>query len=137
MNTFVGQGTLYLSGTFLVAANTKLCAKVATGGADCDMAGWNPGQAMLIVLANGSGGQVTAGYSAQISNSAAFQGGLYATAAISIGSSAQVKGPLIATTVIFGTYSQTYPYGPLATMPAGTPGATSSSQVSAPEGFSG
>jgi hypothetical protein len=138
VNTFAGQGTLYLSGTFLVSANTKLCAKVASNGTDCDMAGWDPSKAMLVVLTNSSGGQVTTGYGAQVSNSGAYQGAIYSNAAIQIGSYAQFKGPMIATTVVFGSYSQTYTYGPMTSMPSGAPGTTASTgHVMVPESYSG
>jgi hypothetical protein len=49
VNTFEGQGALYLSGTLLIK-NSKLCARLASGGAACDSAGWDPNATMLVVV---------------------------------------------------------------------------------------
>jgi hypothetical protein len=66
VNSYSGQGSLYLSGTLLVK-NSKLCAHLAPGGAGCDSAGWDPNTTMLVVVANGPGGiQVPAGDSIQL-----------------------------------------------------------------------
>jgi len=54
VNTYNGQATLYLSGTFY--ANGSLCAAVS--GTTCNFAGWNPDHELLMIVANGNGGQV-------------------------------------------------------------------------------
>ncbi len=83
VNTYHGQGALYLSGTLLVK-NSKLCAHLAPGGANCDSAGWDPNTTMLVVVANGPGGiQIPAGDSIQLV-SATFQGALYGTNAVDV-----------------------------------------------------
>src|SRR6266550_681847 len=64
LNSYDGQATLYLSGTFL--ANGSLCASVS--GASCDFPSWNPNFDMFMVVANGNGGQVNTGDSIQLSN---------------------------------------------------------------------
>ncbi len=41
VNTYQGQGSMYLSGTLLIK-NSLLCARVGTGGTSCDANGWDP-----------------------------------------------------------------------------------------------
>jgi hypothetical protein len=92
LNTYKGQGSLYLSGTLLVK-NSKLCAHVAAGG--CDSAGWDPNTTMLVVVANGPGGiQVPVGDSVQLVSST-FQGALYGTNAVEIDTTSQAIGPIV------------------------------------------
>jgi hypothetical protein len=135
VNLYQGQGTLYLSGTFLVTGPTKLCGKVTA--TDCDVA-WSANDAMLVVVANGSGGQVPAGDSISLGASASFQGGLFATMAVQLGAAAQTKGPMIASTVLFGSASVAYAFAPNVTSPTGTPEAeVSFGRVLSPTGFSG
>lgn len=127
VNRYVGQGTIYLSGTFLVSTGSKLCAVVA--GADCDFEGWDPraaGASMLTVVTNGSGGQLPVGMGAQIGSSASYEGMLYATNVVQLGSGAQTKGGMVAWTIYFGSSTRTYSFPELDTAPTGTPGATHS-----------
>jgi hypothetical protein len=112
-----GQGSLYLGGTFLLS-NTKLCAGVANG--TCDFSSWNPNSEMLVIVANGNGGQVPDGDSIQLKSSF-FEGGLWATNAIELNTSSQTEGPMVGGNVILENtvYARTWP---AVTVPAGMPG---------------
>jgi hypothetical protein len=120
VNTYQGQGSLYLSGTLLVK-NSKLCAQFAPGGASCDPRGWDPNSTMLVVVANGPGGiQIPAGDSIQLV-SATFQGALFGTNAVDIDTTSQAIGPIIGSTVYLGqSTATTFPSVTVA--PAGMPG---------------
>jgi Tfp pilus assembly protein PilX len=138
VNTYTGQGALYLSGTFLVTSSSKLCAKVASTATDCDFAGWDPSSATLIVITNGIGGQVPAGYGVQLSASASFEGGLYATQAIQLNNYVQTKGPILAPSITFGGGVSSYAFPSMTTVPSGTPGAQpSAGGVSPPTNYTG
>lgn len=130
VNTYVGQAALYLSGTFLVK-NSSLCA-VST----CTSSGWDPNKAILIVVANGSGGQVPVGDSVQIV-SGSFQGGLYATGAVETDTTANVDGPILGATVILGqSVNSSFPF--ITVVPFGTPGNPMVfAQPDAPGGYEG
>jgi hypothetical protein len=118
LNTYQGQGALYLSGTLLVK-NSKLCANVAAGG--CDSAGWDPNTTMLVVVANGPGGiQVPAGDSVQLVSSS-FQGALYGTNAVEIDTTSQAIGPIVGSTVYLGQSTATS-FPSVTVAPAGMPG---------------
>jgi Tfp pilus assembly protein PilX len=130
VNTYVGQAGLYLSGTFLVK-NSSLCA-VST----CTSTGWDPNKALLIVVANGNGGQVPVGDSIQIV-SGSFQGGLYGTNAVETDTTANVDGPILGATVILGqSVNSSFPF--ITIVPVSTPGnPVVYAQPDAPTGFSG
>ena len=120
VNSYSGQGSLYLSGTLLVK-NSKLCAHLAPGGAGCDSAGWDPNTTMLVVVANGPGGiQVPAGDSIQLV-SATFQGALYGTNAVDIDTTSQAIGPIVGSTVYLGQSTATS-FPSVTVAPAGMPG---------------
>jgi hypothetical protein len=122
VNTYAGQGTLYLSGTFLMTSTSKLCGKVNAAQTDCDFPGWDPSQSMLTVVTNGNGGQVPVGYGIQLSSSSSFEGALYSTAAVQLNNYAQTKAPILAPSITFGGGLVTYPFPSLSNMPSGTPG---------------
>lgn len=116
-----GQATLYLSGTFLVS-NTKLCGGISADGTNCDFSTWNPNTEMLVVVANGTGGQVPAGDSIQIANSY-FQGGLFASGgAIELDTTSNVEGPEIAITEIIGQKVTAHSFPLITQIPQGAPG---------------
>jgi hypothetical protein len=118
LNTYQGQGSLYLSGTLLVK-NSKLCAHVAAGS--CDSTGWDPNTTMLVVVANGPGGiQVPAGDSVQLVSST-FQGALYGTNAVEIDTTSQAIGPIIGSTVYLGQSTATS-FPSVTVAPSGMPG---------------
>ena len=120
VNTYQGQGTIYLSGTFLLK-NSTLCAHLASGGATCDTAGWDPNANVLVVVANGPGGiQVPTGDSIQVVSST-YQGALYGTNAVEIDTTAQAIGPIVGSTVYLGQSTATS-FPSLTIAPAGMPG---------------
>jgi hypothetical protein len=110
---------------------------VLTGnGADCSTAGWDPNAELLVVGANGTGGQVPGGDSVQLVSST-FQGALYGTGAIEIDTTSQAIGPMIGSTVMLGQ-SVTTSFPAISILPAGSPGQTPVlPSVGAPRNYSG
>jgi hypothetical protein len=98
VNRYQGQGSLFLSGT-MEMKNSKLCAVVS--GSDCDTAHWDPNTTLLLIAADGNGGQVPNGDSIQLV-SATFQGALYGTNAVETDTTSQAIGPMIGSTIILG-----------------------------------
>lgn len=116
-NSYEGHATLYLSGTVLMK-NSKLCAMVS--GSGCTTENWNPNAKLLVIVANGSGGQVPADTGAQFV-SAHFQGAVWATRAIDISTTSLVEGPLNGGPVRLGQSSgSTFPGFTI--VPVGMPG---------------
>jgi len=134
-DTYDGQGSLYLSGTMLIK-NTKLCA-VADAYGNCDTSHWDPNTKLLVIAADGHGGQVPSGDSIQLV-SAVFQGALYGTGAIENDTTAAVIGPMIGSTVILGQ-SVTTSFPLIRIVPSGMPSLqkTIYAQPSPPTGYSG
>jgi hypothetical protein len=134
INTYNGQATLYLSGTFY--ANGSLCAAVS--GSTCNFAGWQPDKEMLMIVANGSGGQVNPGDGIQIANNFSYQGGLYATNAVEFGNNVNVDGPIVGSQIVLSNNLTTNAFPFITTVPVGMP---SNSEVYAqpnpPQSFSG
>jgi Tfp pilus assembly protein PilX len=134
-DTYDGQGSLYVSGTVLIK-NTKLCA-VADGSGNCSMAGWDPNSRLLVLVADGHGGQAAANDSIQLV-SATFQGALYATSAIENDTTSSVIGPMIGSTVILGQ-SVTTSFPAIRIVPTGMPALQNTiyAQPRAPTGYTG
>ena len=120
VNSYNGQATLYLSGTFLLM-NSRMCAGLNAERSDCDFTSWNPNTEMLVVVADGDGGQVPAGDSIQLKSSR-WQGGLYATRNIELDTTSQSEGPMIAGEIIIGQSVKTYTFPSIQTAPPGLPG---------------
>ncbi|MDX6511652.1 MAG: hypothetical protein QOE36_1156 [Gaiellaceae bacterium] len=120
--SYDGQASLYLGGTFQVF-NSTFCGQIS--GSGCAWAdppsGWDPNNEMLMVVANGSGGQNPAGDSVQVKN-AQFQGGLFSTYAIEIDTTSQTEGPMIASTEILGQTITGHTWTTITSIPAGAPG---------------
>jgi hypothetical protein len=133
VNSYDGYATIYLSGTLLIK-NSKLCALIS--GSACTTAGWNPNARMIVFVVNGSGGQLAAGNGIELV-SGGFQGALYATNAIDIGTTSLSEGPLNGRPVRLGQSSgSSFPGFTL--VPAGMPGNPSVyAQPGSPESFSG
>lgn len=116
-----GTGVLYVSGTFLLK-NTSLCAIVNASNTGCDAAAWTAATTpdILLIAADGIGGQVPAGDGIEI-RSANWQGALYATNTIEVSTTSSAQGPMVAPTEII---SQTggAPFPQLLNVPFGTPG---------------
>jgi hypothetical protein len=134
LNTYNGQATLYLSGTFY--ANGSLCAAVS--GSACNFAGWKPDSEMLMIVANGNGGQVTPGDSIQIANNFSYQGGLYATNAVEFGNNVNVDGPIVGSQILLSNNLTTNAFPFLTTVPVGMPSNNEVyAQPNPPKSFSG
>jgi hypothetical protein len=129
-----GQATLYLSGTMLF--NGSLCG-VPTGSS-CVFANWNPNLEMLTIVANGTGGQVTAGDSVLFANSQYFQGGLFATGNVEYGNNAMSDGPIMGSQIILANNVITNSFPNITTVPVGMPGNPAVyAQPNPPQFFSG
>lgn len=134
LNTYVGQGVLYLSGSYYMANGSKLCA--VAGAGDCDFNNWNPNQNFFAIVTNGNGGYgVYTGNSVNVSCYDRFQGGLFATNAVQFGAGAKHQGPLVASTIVLGSNVELKPFGNLDTVPSGLPG-NRPVEVGAPQDFS-
>jgi Tfp pilus assembly protein PilX len=112
--SYNGSGALYLSGTFQLGNNSKLCAVVS--GSDCNWNGWNPNNELLAIVANASGNSIT------LAQSSEFQGALWATDTVDIQNSAHADGPIIASNVTIANNTKTDPFQNISSGPWGLPG---------------
>jgi Tfp pilus assembly protein PilX len=134
LNTYNGQATLYLSGTFW--ANGSLCGAVS--GSACNFSGWNPNTEMLTIVANGSGGQVNPGDSIQIANNFSFQGALYGTNNVELGNNVNIDGPIVGSQIILSNNLATNAFPTITTVPVGMPSNPAVyAQPNPPQSFSG
>jgi Tfp pilus assembly protein PilX len=136
VNSYSGEGTMYLYGTFLLK-NSKLCALVTSDGSACDTTNWDPNTKALVIVAHGNADNgVSSGDSVQLI-SAYFQGGIYATNNIELDTTSNVDGPMVASTVILGqSVNTSFPF--INFVPTGTPGnPVVYAQPLAPTNFSG
>jgi hypothetical protein len=117
LNTYNGQATLYLSGTFY--ANGSLCAKFS--GSACDFANWNPNSELLTIVANGSGGQVNPGDSILFANNFSFEGALFGTNAIEFGNNVSIGGPIVGSQILLSNNLITNNFPEVTTVPVGMP----------------
>jgi hypothetical protein len=120
VNTYNGQATLYLSGTFVMPNGAKLCAGVS--GSDCDFAAWNPNTEMLTITTAGSGGQAGPGNGIMFDNNSQFQGALYAVANIQFTNNSRSDGPMVANELIFANNVQNDSFPTITVVPVGQPG---------------
>jgi hypothetical protein len=130
-----GTGTIYVGGTFLIQ-NTQLCATITAAGDTCDFAHWDPNTKFLVIVANGSGGQVPVGDSIQLVSSS-FEGGLFGTNTIELDTHTRTEGPMFSGNVIMDNtvIAQTWP---LVTSPIGMPGTiVTDAPPDPPSNFSG
>lgn len=142
VDTYVGQGVLYLQGSFAVANGSKMCAVVS--GTDCDFspAAWNPNQKLLAVAANGSGGVgVLAGNGIQLGCLDRLQGALFATNNVQFTTGAvgaKHQGPIVASSITLSAAAELKPFTALSTVPRGLPGQSpASASVDPPTSFTG
>jgi hypothetical protein len=104
--TDIGQGTLILTGTFMMK-NALMCVKTTGNGngTHCDTAtgAWDPNVGALVIIADGDGGydttqsqgnNVISGQGINIKSSD-FQGGLIANKDIGIDTTSEMQGPMI------------------------------------------
>lgn len=116
VNSYAGQGSLYLSKGFTISGTAQLCGAVVSG--NCDFAAWDPNTTMLVIVADAIG--VT--HSLLMQNSTRLQAGIYGTKLVEIQNSAQLEGPIVASEIEFENSSQIRSFPPIDTVPAGTPG---------------
>jgi hypothetical protein len=137
LNRYVGQATIYLSGTFYL--NGKLCGGVS--GSSCDFASWDPNSRLLAIIANGIGptgnSSVPTGDSIYVANGGQFQGALYATGNLEYGNNAFSDGPMIGSQIILANNVTTQAFAPVVA-PPGMPGSNDVyAQPNPPQQFSG
>jgi Tfp pilus assembly protein PilX len=134
MNGYNGQATLYLSGTLRLTGS--LCGKVS--GSVCDTAGWNPDREMLMIVANGNGGQINTGDSIFMDNNNSYQGGLYGVNAVEFGNNASVDGPIVGSQIILANNLITNSFPTISEVPSGMPSNMNVfAQPNPPQGFTG
>jgi len=119
---YKGQATIYTSGSVLIK-NTSVCGYSA--GASCTFSSWDSTKDLLGFVSNGNGSnaadnQVSPGDGVQFVSSY-FEGAVYATNVIDIGTTATVDGPLDGSTVILGQSSSST-FNGFTMVPVGMPG---------------
>jgi hypothetical protein len=119
---YKGQATIYTSGSVLVK-NTSVCGYSA--GASCTFSSWDSTKDLLGFVSNGNGSnaadnQVSPGDGVQFISSY-FEGAVYATNIVDIGTTATVDGPLDGSTVILGQSSSST-FSGFTFVPVGMPG---------------
>ncbi len=126
---YVGVGTIYLSGSF-VMKGTHVCAAYIFASKDCDWAlpgtgHWDVSSNFLQIVAGvvGGGGQSeTPDSSTSVElSSASYQGGLTAASKIDVGQSTTTQGPLVEKSMTLGQALVTKPFGTLTNVPTATP----------------
>jgi hypothetical protein len=136
LNSYNGQATIYLSGTYYQGNNTMLCAGVS--GSNCDFASWNPNTEMLTVTTEGSGGLAGTGNGILMDNNSQFQGALYAVANIQYINNSRSDGPMVANQLIFANNVQNDSFPTITVVPVGQPGNPSVyAQPNPPQRFAG
>jgi hypothetical protein len=117
LNMYNGQAAIYVSGTFYL--DGKLCG--GASGSNCDFASWNPSTEMLMIIANGTGGQNPPADSIFLINNSQFEGGLFATAKVEFGNNAFSDGPVMGSEIILGNNVVTNAFPTITTVPVGMP----------------
>jgi Tfp pilus assembly protein PilX len=134
--SYEGTAAFYISGS-LKLKNIKFCAGL--NGTNCDYNAWNPNTEMLAFVVSGHNRQseVASGTGIQFSN-AHFQGALFGTYKISLDTSSQSDGPMVASEVMVGQNYVADDFPEITNVPAGMPGApTVYAQPNSPTMFSG
>jgi len=122
-NTYTGEATIYLSGTLLIK-NSQLCA--GSSNTSCATSGWDSSQNLLCFVVNGNGStgtpdsQVSSGDSVQLV-SGRFEGAVYGTNAIDIGTTSLVDGPVDGSSILLGQSSSST-FSGFNFVPVGMPG---------------
>jgi hypothetical protein len=134
LNSYNGQGTIYLTGTFRVTGS--LCASIS--GSSCNFATWNPDFDMLMVVADGSGGQDDPGVGIFVDNNFSYQGGLYGTNAVEFGNNVNVDGPIVGSQILLSNNLTTNAFPNISIVPVGMPSNEEVyAQPNPPQGFTG
>jgi hypothetical protein len=117
LNTYNGQATLYLSGTFRMTGS--LCGAVS--GSACSFPTWNPNTELLTIVTAGSGGQVNPGDGILVDNNYSFQGALFATNAVEFGNNVNIGGPVVGSQIILSNNLTTNNFPTITSVPVGMP----------------
>jgi hypothetical protein len=135
---YTGMATLYLSGTLWIQNNVQFCAVFSGSVCNQALGAWDPNTTMLVIAANGSGGQIPAGDSAELTNNSVFQGAIYGTNTIEIVNNAHVQGPLAASMIAINN-NMTDVFPTIIQVPDGMPGTPDGYPYSLtpPYGYSG
>jgi Tfp pilus assembly protein PilX len=116
VNTYSGQGSLYLSKGFTISLSSQLCGAVVSG--NCDFNTWDPNQNLLMFVADG----MAVTNSLLMQNSSRLQAGIFGTKLVELQNTAQLEGPIVASEILFQNSAQIHSFPPINTVPAGTPG---------------
>jgi len=134
LNSYNGYGTLYLSGTLRLSGT--MCASIS--GTTCNFASWSPDADLLMIVANGSGGQVNPGDSILMDNNFSYQGGLYGTNAVEFGNNDNVDGPIVGSQILLSNNLTTNAFPNISVVPVGMPSNQNVyAQPNPPQNFSG
>lgn len=130
INRYQGQGVIYLTGTFLNqgsglcgvlnASKTGCNNSPPTGSCSSPSGGWDPNCNLLVIVAGGTGGQVSAGDSIQYSTTSDSQMAVFGAGNVDIGQSSKFAGPIVGNSIILGqSVSTSFP--PITSVPNGMP----------------
>lgn len=118
-----GQAVLYASGGFTMGNSAQLCGwntrtdASAKSGGNCDFSLWTPNTSMLMIVAHKSGAGAVS-----FSQSAQFQGAIYAVGDVSTANSVEVHGPMLTNSVTIGNSVKLRPIPAITDLPLGAPG---------------
>jgi hypothetical protein len=93
---------------------------------------------MLMIIANGTGGQVNPADSIQIQNNGQFEGGLFGNGKVEFGNNSFSDGPVMGSEIILSNNVTTHAFPTVTTVPVGMPAnPTVYAQPNPPEMFAG
>lgn len=128
-----GQGSLYVSGTVTMVSGLQLCGGIS--GGNCDFTAWSPNNDMMMLVIKD---MANTGTSLAFTQSARFQGGVYASTAVTFAQNGQIEGPMVATELTFSNSVVAHSFPLITQVPIGTPGNPNSYADPQPPGnFSG
>jgi len=125
-----GQAVIYASGGLTMSNTAQMCgwntladAAAKTSG-NCDFSLWTPNTSMLMLVTHKSGaGAVT------LSQSAQFQGAIYAVGDVSTANSVEVHGPMLTNSITIANSVKLRPLPFLTDLPVGAPGNPNTSGI--------
>lgn len=120
VNQYNGLGAIYLTGTFLMNNNSKLCGGIS--GGDCSFAAWDPNSEMLTIVTQGTGGQAGDANGIYMDNNVSFQGALFAEGDITLTNNARSDGPMNGDELRFSNNVHNDSFPTITVVPAGMPG---------------
>jgi Tfp pilus assembly protein PilX len=118
-----GQAVLYASGGLTMSNSAQLCGwntrtdASAKNGGNCDFSLWTPNTSMLMIVTHKSGAGAVS-----FSQSAQFQGAIYAVGDVSTANSVEVHGPMLTNSVTIGNSVKLRPIPAITDLPLGAPG---------------